>query len=612
MTQYLFLFTIGPVQSFIAQVRKTQDLYAGSFLLSHLIDSAMGELAKKEGNCKFIFPDENIEHKPNRFIAEIESENIETIGRNLENHVKEEFQRIANDILQKLNLAMPPNFDNQIKTHLQVNWVAIPLKEDHYVDTYRELENYLGAIKTVRTFQQLEERGRKCSLCGERNVLFYRRTDEEEKGGLKLRKEGLLNKLYVKEEDIEIFKAAEKGNELKIQKGEGLCAVCFSKRFADRYFEENSNYTKHFPSTAGIATMDWLTNIPDDAKREYKEYFNNSDEQLYYEENLREEYLEKYDHFKGETSLFNAKEQLKRFYKLKDGNDVAIGKPPTYYALVMLDGDNMGKWLSGEFLEDYEKKNLKDFHKKLTKKLGDYADKAEEIIQNPKGRLVYAGGDDVLTFVNLNHLFDVLIELREKFPKFEELGFAIKENHKSAASAGIAIAHYKTPLSEVLKWARRMKHEAKENGGRDAFAMAVLKRSGEIRKVVFKWQCDDSSTIEILEDFIKSLKPDRHTKQMNFSSTFIRNLGVEFRRLMDEKGKYEHRDIVKTEMRRLIERSCMMTRRENETKEAFLQRKKKTINDLTGKLDILYANSKSGDNFLSSLDIAYFIERGGR
>ena len=28
--QYLFLFTIGPVQSFIAQARKTRDLYAGS------------------------------------------------------------------------------------------------------------------------------------------------------------------------------------------------------------------------------------------------------------------------------------------------------------------------------------------------------------------------------------------------------------------------------------------------------------------------------------------------------------------------------------------------------------------------------------------------------
>jgi len=35
--QYLFLFTIGPVQSFIAQARKTRDLYAGSAILGEII-----------------------------------------------------------------------------------------------------------------------------------------------------------------------------------------------------------------------------------------------------------------------------------------------------------------------------------------------------------------------------------------------------------------------------------------------------------------------------------------------------------------------------------------------------------------------------------------------
>ncbi len=34
MNNHLFLFTLGPVQSFIAQARKTQDLYAGSETLS--------------------------------------------------------------------------------------------------------------------------------------------------------------------------------------------------------------------------------------------------------------------------------------------------------------------------------------------------------------------------------------------------------------------------------------------------------------------------------------------------------------------------------------------------------------------------------------------------
>ncbi|NPA53826.1 MAG: hypothetical protein GXO21_04085 [Aquificae bacterium] len=38
--EYLFIFTITPVQSFIAQARKTRDLHAGSRILSELIKKA--------------------------------------------------------------------------------------------------------------------------------------------------------------------------------------------------------------------------------------------------------------------------------------------------------------------------------------------------------------------------------------------------------------------------------------------------------------------------------------------------------------------------------------------------------------------------------------------
>ena len=60
-----------------------------------------------------------------------------------------------------------------------------------------------------------------------------------------------------------------------------------------------------------------------------------------------------------------------------------------YYAIVMLDGDSMGRWLSGEFLVD--KTQLLDFHKKLTKELGSYAacvdgEKSENGIKEPKGQ----------------------------------------------------------------------------------------------------------------------------------------------------------------------------------------------------------------------------------
>lgn len=609
MKRYLFIFTLGPVQYFIAQARKTQDLYAGSFLLSYLIDSTMKNLNAQLNSGEFIFPHKAIKSKPNRFIATIESDDIAEIGKELKEYVRNEFQQITNNVLGNLDLDAPDGFESQVKTHLQVYWVAIPLEERNYADTYKELESYLGAIKNVRDFLQLKETGRKCSLCGERNVLFYRLTDEERKsGGLKVRPDGLLKKLYVKEKEVVFFEPQEERDNLKIQKGEGLCAVCFTKRFADKYF--TSGYVRNYPSTAKVALTHSLNKLDSGLLDEYRIIFGkNFDAELYYEDNLTKRYFEKYNH--PVEKLEEAKAKLVEIHKIANEKGLKFCK---YYAILMLDGDSMGRWISGEFLE--KKTELKEFHKKLTKELGSYAEcvdgeKSENgIIKEPRGKLVYAGGDDVLAFVNLNHLLPVMKELRTNFPVFEEFGFEIKDNKKSSASAGIAIAHYKTPLSEVLKWARKMEKEAKTiDDDKDAFAIAVLKRSGEIRKAVFKWQYGTSSVIEILENLIMSLKQDEHTKQRNFSNTFIKILGVEFRRLMNEKGKYKNNLLIKTEMKRLIGRSCMMTRKQDETKEEFLQRKKRAIDDLTEKLDRLHTKSKSLDNFLSALDIADFIER---
>lgn len=572
MSRYLFLFTLGPVQSFIAQARKTQDLYAGSKLLSDLIEKAKVKLnefknLKKIQNVNFIFPDESIKHKPNRFLAEIETSDVKGIGKELKDFVEEEFKKIAENALSTLsvNPQMEKSFKEQIKNFLQIYWVALPLT-DNYSEEYSKVERYLGAVKNVRFFHQLGETGRKCSLCGERNVLVYRKTSS-----------GKIPE-YTPEYAIELK------NEYKLNPGEGLCAVCFTKRF---YKADG------FPSTAEIAAMDWLQKTSSENKTAYKKLFKNFDEQLYYEENLRKEYLKKYDHrFKDGKSLDDAKKHLKRLYD-------EIGRPPKYYALIMLDGDNMGRWLSGEFLED--KTQLKEFHKRLSKELGIYAEyvdgkKNEKgLIKSPKGQVVYAGGDDVLAFINLKHLLPVMNDLRKKFPKFEDLGFKLKDNPKSSASAGIVIAHYKTPLSEVLKWARKMEKEAKEEGGRDAFAIAVLKHSGEINKTVWKWGLNEngeSRRTELLEELVKELQDDKR----GFSNTFIKNLNIEFMKLDEIEDKW-----VKTELKRLLDRACQI-KGDKETKD---KKVKKWQNELFD----LYIDSPTKDNFLSFLNIADFLAR---
>ena len=49
MTENLILFTITPVQKFITTARKTEDLWLGSYILSHLNATAIQQIYAKEG-----------------------------------------------------------------------------------------------------------------------------------------------------------------------------------------------------------------------------------------------------------------------------------------------------------------------------------------------------------------------------------------------------------------------------------------------------------------------------------------------------------------------------------------------------------------------------------
>src|SRR5712692_3139887 len=67
--QYLFLVSIGPVQTFIASARRTRDLWFGSWLLSELSKAAAQEIVNASGRNSLIFPaphDEKLLHPDSR------------------------------------------------------------------------------------------------------------------------------------------------------------------------------------------------------------------------------------------------------------------------------------------------------------------------------------------------------------------------------------------------------------------------------------------------------------------------------------------------------------------------------------------------------------------
>lgn len=164
----LFLFTIGPVQSFISQARKAQDFYMGSFMLSYFTFIAMEEVIEKYGPTSIIYPDlykqplmdwylknKGLEPKnfnpahitlptiPNRFVAIIGTtdknkikDKIEELAKNMVGKIEDEIKNAKEKILKglKINETLSDTqkeiLQNQLSDFPQIYWVAIPWRKE--------------------------------------------------------------------------------------------------------------------------------------------------------------------------------------------------------------------------------------------------------------------------------------------------------------------------------------------------------------------------------------------------------------------------------------------------------------------------------------------------
>ena len=226
-------------------------------------------------------------------------------------------------------------------------------------------------------------------------------------------------------------------------------------------------------------------------------------------------------------------------------------KIETYYALLLMDGDHMGRILSGdegangdgpncaisyldsfhpqvrnEFearargnqaLEDYAKQTRAmspNRHLAISAALNDFAlHVVPEVIESEfLGRVLYAGGDDVMAMLPVADLLPAMRRLRHAYSGHDpcdasidwkaardsrELvckdGFALLHGRLmrmmggATASCGAVIAHHQAPLTAVMRELHEAEQRAKNEGGRDAFSLTVVKRSGGVLHLTAEW-----------------------------------------------------------------------------------------------------------------------------
>lgn len=638
------IFTIGPVQSFISAAKKIKEFWAGSYLLSYLTWQAIEHTIEKAGDDSIIFPmvtdqpfyqrfiskKENVSDLemptlPNRFMAILDKNESDEILRECEIRVTKKLYEIFNSEIMnfKLNDKDYESVKKQIEELLEIYWVSIPATEDinEIKNRYKDLkgtesnknssysiltslaEELLGSRKNLRDFNFVEEKGSKCFICGERSGLIDVKFEDEDRK---------------------------------------ICGVCALKRNFEKYFNKciSPESNLYYPSVIEIATMDYkeslLKNLKnDDLLDDFLKTFDNSSiknhsSRLLSRWKAKDSKDKSFLKIEGDTfdldgDILKDNHQLRS--KISRYNKKYGLKLNKYYSLIYLDGDSMGKWVSGELIN---KEMTPELHALVSKALTNYSLRfVKDIVEKNgrKGKVIYAGGDDVVAFVNLDDMFTVMRELSAYFSgsvKNNEIDFITSDGivdfngkkvmtlgSKASISLGACIAHYKEPLSLVIKKAQEMESKAKENRvkvngsikQKDAFSLGLVKNSGEVREAGAKWIYNETDLInEAINPLLDIIRENK------LSRNFVYVLKEELK-LIDDTNREDEitLQLVRSEIKRLAKRKSFDADKEDE----------KLLTQALDCISFVYetANISPGvnnlDNFISLLEIIFFIGKKG-
>lgn len=565
------LFSIGPVQSFIAEARRAHDLWAGSKMLVDITREALQQVAKKH-KIELLFPAKDDQPSiPNVFALIAPQDQVEAIAQVAEEAAKNKLKRMAEQAYNRLRdldgfggvdpLIIDNNFkdiwERQLEHHLEFNWVACSKLEQSWGhgQWFDYARRALEARKCTRDFFQSEEPGMKDSFSGQRSALHV--ADKEVQTFWK---------------DVHKNLRKEFRTMLQPNGRERLDAIGLTKRF--RQWVEEDDF---FPSVGSVAAASFLRDInaKDSSRRAlnlYNELLKEAEEaglafRVKFKKALPNIKLPDFWQFDGEwlyeerlSEDLNRRElnvrelsdeQSQKLRRLRGALSAlyhAVGKRPNpYYAILMLDGDKMGKHISS-CKEDVD-------HKTLSHQLSQFADQTassnlsfQSVIEHEYcGCMIYAGGDDLLALLPVDEALAAANRIHEIFVQ----GTAnLQPNFPFTASAGLVFAHHRSQLDAALQAARHAEKRAKDERYYDRASLCVtaLKRSGAPVYAGAKWQYDLEprlETIKIMQEIIGALQAEPR----GLSSKFVFDVAETAAAFIDLPPKAFEADL-----RRLLER----------------------------------------------------------
>ncbi len=408
-----------------------------------------------------------------------------------------------------------------------------------YPAVFDAAERGLAVAKSLRAFAQNPQGGYRCTLCGEREWL----TPQSDWLGLAPEKR--------KQQAGNPWPELATTRKFGIKTGEHLCAICTTKRLWPTLFAERvgqligADVGRYVVSTHTMAMATTLERLAGESSLGHRAglqglaaHTAGADTVALPRRLLRQvRRSPEADILRRLPAAFDAAreaddergyEQLSRRVKELGGGI------ETYYSLIQMDGDRMGAWLTGEtgefattFRESWHPQvratvgqryrdhaDLQAYlasprppspgrHLAMSQALNDFSVRiVPHIVENLcKGKLLYAGGDDVLAMVAVDDLPKAMLMLRLAWSGLDmkdldtwgmapgnslrlARGFGILDGRlmrlmgeRATASLGAVITHHQAPLAAVLRGLREAEARAKA-AGRNAFCLRVVKRGG--------------------------------------------------------------------------------------------------------------------------------------
>lgn len=522
MVNRLLDISIGPVQGFVRQSRRSRDLWGSSYLLSFLAAHAMAGAADAGGTlavvedpmlkavratragAKLTDPP-RIGTTPNHFQVVVDGDPA-TVAAAAERALREAWQRVCDVVRERFLVpvlghgeATDEIWRRQVASFWQTTWVA---GADE-----RGGGALLARRKHWRSHCPPEEPGDKCTVM---------HTLQELSGHIRAsgRGAGRQDKFWAE------LRSLPGVGMLDLREDERLCAVALVKRL----FPAQSDVAGaalgwpmtigHWPSTVWIGALPWLPAVqeaaPEAADRyagEVRRYADGAVRDLDGPvaalappgdlSRLDANYL--HVGFVADRRLCPLpraadqeteargmiERQLRQLYAVEAAGGERkhqVGAPPVYYALLQADGDHLGEVAAAHGREP------------VGRALADFAfgsdgqTDVKAIVQRHCGLTVYAGGDDVLAMLPARDALQCAEVLAERYEDVFRRRLPPTDKPVTL-SAAVLFAHVRMPLVVVLAEAKRLlEEEAKERNDRDSVAVGVLKPGGMHCEWVTHWQ----------------------------------------------------------------------------------------------------------------------------